>query len=122
MSGGGAGSSGEEVEELPDEIVRALQKPDAYPEDPSAGQGIEHRQTHISHVFLTKARVYKLRKAVRPGFLDFGRRDARNEDCLREVALNRRLASDVAPVRPRERSFAAATPGKRSANPAGNTS
>ena len=57
--------------------------------------GIEWIQTHISHVFLTSDRVFKLRKAVQQPFLDFGRRADRNLDCLREVALNRRLAPDV---------------------------
>ena len=52
-------------------------------------------QTHISHVFLAGDRVYKLRKAVSLSFLDFGTRALRNADCLREVALNRRLAPDV---------------------------
>ena len=54
---------------------------------------VEWIQTHISHVFLTTDRVFKLRKAVRQPFLDFGSRDARNLDCQREVALNRRLVS-----------------------------
>lgn len=52
-------------------------------------------QTHISHVFLAPTRVYKLRKAVSLGFLDFGTRAARNADCVRELLLNRRLAPDV---------------------------
>ena len=52
-------------------------------------------QTHISHVFLVGDRVYKLRKGVTLPFLDFGTRAARNDDCVREVALNRRLAPDV---------------------------
>lgn len=52
-------------------------------------------QTHISHVFIVGDRVFKLRKAVAMPFLDFRSRDARNEDCVREVALNRRLAPDV---------------------------
>ena len=52
-------------------------------------------QTHISHVFLVGDRVYKLRKPVTMPFLDFGTRAQRNADCVREVALNRRLAPDV---------------------------
>ena len=42
-------------------IAAALARPDAYPEDPSAGEGVETVQTHISWVFLTRERVYKLR-------------------------------------------------------------
>jgi hypothetical protein len=52
-------------------------------------------QTHISHVFLTGERVYKLRKAVDLGFVCFASRAERDADCLREVALNRRFSPDV---------------------------
>ena len=75
----------------------------AYPEDPSAAGGIARVDTHISHVFLTGERVYKLRRPVKLPFLDFTEREERLADCLREVTLNRRLAPDVylgiAPVR-----------------------
>jgi aminoglycoside phosphotransferase family enzyme/predicted kinase len=52
-------------------------------------------ETHISVLFFVADRVYKLRKPVRFGFLDFTERTARERDCHREVALNRRLAPDV---------------------------
>ena len=45
-------------------VMAALREIDAYPEDPSASRGVEHTQTHISHVFLTAERVYKFRRAV----------------------------------------------------------
>jgi len=83
------------VEPLPESLVAALSAPAAYPADPSAAQGILHVQTHISHVFLSGERVYKLRKAVTLPFLDFGTRSARNADALAELRLNRRLAPDV---------------------------
>lgn len=75
--------------------LEALQRAQAYPEDASAVGGVERVQTHISEVFLTRERVYKFRKAVDLGFVRFRDRAERNEDCLREVALNRRLAPDV---------------------------
>lgn len=53
------------------------------------------RETHIGVVFLVGDRVYKLKKPVRLGFLDFGTRERRVAACLREVELNRRLAPDV---------------------------
>jgi len=66
-------------------------------------------QTHISHVYLTGARAFKLRKAVRLGFVDFSTRVERNADCAREVLLNRRLAPDVylgvAPIESRDGGF-----------------
>lgn len=67
----------------------------AYPGDPSARRGVEWLQTHISDVFLTGERVYKFRKPVRFGFVCFADLAERNEDCLRELRLNRRLAPDV---------------------------
>lgn len=52
-------------------------------------------EIHISLLFFIGDRVYKLRKPVSPGFLDFSTREARLADCHREVELNRRLAPDV---------------------------
>jgi aminoglycoside phosphotransferase family enzyme/predicted kinase len=94
----------EATEPLPDGLVEALGDPAAHPEDPEVDEkALDHRQTHISHLFFAPTRVYKLRKAVSPGFLDFSTREARNRDCLREVELNRRLAPEVylgvAPIR-----------------------
>jgi len=87
------------LEALPPGLVEDLGRPAAH-----GGVGVEQVQTHISWVFLTRARVVKVRKAVRLSFLDFGTREERNADCLREVRLNRRLAPDVylgvAPLEP----------------------
>jgi aminoglycoside phosphotransferase family enzyme/predicted kinase len=80
---------------IPAGVVEALQRPATYPDDPSAGAGIEEVQTHLSFVFLTRDRVYKLRKPVDLGFVDFSSRRERIDDCVREVQLNRRLAPDV---------------------------
>ncbi len=62
------------AEPLPAELLDALSRPKAYPEDPSARHGLEFMQTHISAVFLSRERVYKLRKAVDLGFLQFAAR------------------------------------------------
>ncbi len=83
------------IEPIEPGIVEALGRPGAHPHDAGAGRGVEQIQTHLSHVFLTADRVYKLRKAVELPFVHFGTRAQRNQDCLREVALNRRLAPDV---------------------------
>ena len=74
--------------------LAALMDPRAYDEGPPT-QSVEWIQTHLSHVFLTRSRVYKFRKPVDLGFAQLSTRAQRNEDCLREVALNRRLAADV---------------------------
>jgi aminoglycoside phosphotransferase family enzyme/predicted kinase len=77
-------------------MMSDLAQPAGHPTDPSARRGgIEWIQTHISHVFLTEQRVYKFRKPVDFGFVDFSTRYERNVDCEREIALNRRLAPDV---------------------------
>ena len=52
-------------------------------------------ETHISVLFLVGDRVFKLRKPVRFGFVDFASRESREADCHREVELNRRYAPDV---------------------------
>ncbi len=74
------------------EIVEALLKPEAYPED--SGE-IELIQTHISFVFLTKNYVYKLKKAVNFGFLDFTTLEKRRFFSEKELELNRRLCPDM---------------------------
>lgn len=77
-----------------DALARGLASASTWPEA-EPGATVEWIQTHISHVFLVGDRVYKLRKDVRLSFLDFGTRARRNEDCVRELRLNRRLAPDV---------------------------
>jgi uncharacterized protein len=56
---------------------------------------VEVRQTHSSVVFLAGNRVYKIKKPVNLGFLDFSTLDKRRHDCEEEVRLNRRLAPRV---------------------------
>jgi uncharacterized protein len=73
-------------------VVDALLTPEAYPQD--AGK-IELIQTHISFVFLTKNYVYKVKKAVNFGFLDFSTLEKRRDFCEKELELNRRLCSDI---------------------------
>ena len=53
---------------------------------------VERLETHISWLFLTKRRVYKLKKPVRFDFLDYGTVQRRKRACEAEVQLNRRLA------------------------------
>lgn len=76
-------------------MARGLLREEAYPNDPGAKAGVEHIETHISHLFLTRDLVYKLRKPVFFGFVDFRTLEQRHADCLNEVRLNRRLAPDV---------------------------
>ncbi|MGW4488975.1 bifunctional aminoglycoside phosphotransferase/ATP-binding protein [Amycolatopsis sp. NPDC004368] len=62
---------------------------------PSAASWAGVHETHIGVVFLAGDLVYKLKKPVDLGFLDFSARETRQRMCHREVALNRRLSPDV---------------------------
>ena len=74
------------------QVVEALLTPRAYPEDPGK---IELIQTHISFVFLTENFVYKVKKAVNFGFLDFSTLEKRRFFCEKELELNRRLCPEI---------------------------
>jgi len=74
------------------ELVSALRHPEFY--DPPV-ERVEYLQTHISSVFLTGTRAYKLKKPVNFGFLDFSTLELRERYCRQEVELNRRLTEDV---------------------------
>jgi aminoglycoside phosphotransferase family enzyme/predicted kinase len=57
--------------------------------------GFELIETHISWVFLGAAEVFKVKRPVDVGFLDFTTLEKRREACDAEVRLNRRLAPEV---------------------------
>jgi len=67
--------------------VRALRRQTAYPHP---AREITLIQTHISYVFLVDDVVYKLKKPVNLGFVDFTTLDKRLKDCRDEVRLNER--------------------------------
>jgi uncharacterized protein len=73
-------------------LIETLSDPAAYPYVVDA---VEVRQTHISAVFLAGPNVYKVKKPVNPGFLDFSTLEKRLHFCQEEVRLNRRLAPHV---------------------------
>lgn len=75
-----------------EELCRAMARPDFYPHPATP---LECRETHISAVFLAGAWVYKLKKPVDFGFLDFRTLEARRHFCEREVLLNQRLTHEV---------------------------
>ncbi len=70
----------------------ALVTPQAYPHRP---QKIELVQTQMSFVFLTGDYVYKVKKPVNLGFLDYTTLEKRLFFCHQELELNRRLCPDV---------------------------
>lgn len=75
------------MSELP-ELVLALLKPDAYPEPVTR---IELMQTQMSFIFITGDFVYKVKKPVNLGYLDYTTLPQREFFCSKEVELNRRL-------------------------------
>lgn len=73
-------------------LIKDLSRPAAYPHEV---QDIKIYQTHISLVFLTGSRVFKIKKPVNLGFLDFSTLEKRLQYCQEEVRLNRRLAPSI---------------------------
>src|SRR4030043_1562554 len=73
-------------------LQKALLDPKIYPDLPKK---VEFIETHISLVFLTREYVYKVKKPVDFGFLDFTSLDKRKYFCEQEVKLNRRLSPDI---------------------------
>ena len=69
-------------------VVAALLRPAAYPHWAGRPRLVE---THISWVFLAGRYVYKVKKPVDFGFLDYSTFERRRALCEREVALNQRL-------------------------------
>jgi uncharacterized protein len=74
------------------QIVEALKKTETYDK---ASKKIEIKQTHISYVFLADNFVYKVKKAVNFGFLDFSTLEKRRKFCEKELVLNKRLCGDM---------------------------
>ena len=73
-------------------LYRAMASPSFYPHPV---HHVQKRETHISTVFLTGDWVYKVKKAVDFGFLDFSTAEKRRRFCHRECDLNRRLTTNV---------------------------
>ena len=74
------------------ELISFLLDPKAIPEKPG---NVAHIETHISHVFVCDTFVYKIKKPVNFGFLDFSSLKKRQYFCNKEVILNTRLAKDI---------------------------
>ena len=73
-------------------LIDDLMQPSAYPEAP---RKITLAQTHISTVFIGDEFVYKIKKPVNFGFLDFSTLEKRYYYCNKEVELNSRFSQDV---------------------------
>lgn len=74
------------------ELLAFLRAPESYPYHP---QKVSEVHTHASLVFIVPPYVYKIKKPVDLGFLDFSTLEKRRYFCDREVALNSRLAPGI---------------------------
>jgi len=82
-------------------LLKDLERPEAYPEPrPTTVRLVT---THISWVFITDHDVWKLKRPVDYGFVDYTTLERRRRFCHEEVRVNSRLAPgvylDVVPVR-----------------------
>jgi aminoglycoside phosphotransferase family enzyme len=73
-------------------LVQALLKPETYPHHP---QKVELVQTQMSFLFLTGDYVYKVKKPVDLGYLDYTTLEKRLFFCRQEIELNKRLCPDA---------------------------
>lgn len=74
------------------DMIQDLLSRDAYPE---RTEDVGFVQTHISSVFILDEFVYKIKKPVNFGFLDFTTLKKRKHFCTREVELNSRVSEGV---------------------------
>lgn len=74
------------------ELRDLLGDPTIYPHDPDH---IEIEQTHISVVAVVAPWVYKFKKPLDLGFLDFSTLEKRRHYCQEEVRLNRRMCPEI---------------------------
>jgi aminoglycoside phosphotransferase family enzyme/predicted kinase len=95
------------------ELIVFLESPASYPHRPTEVCVI---QTHISWVFIASPFVFKVKKPVNLGFLDFSTLEKRHYFCQREIELNRRLCPeiylDALPVYETDSGFSFKPPGK----------
>lgn len=74
------------------DLLAFLRDPVSYPHHP---QQVREVHTHASLVFIVPPYVYKIKKPVDLGFLDFSSLEKRRHFCAREVELNSRLAPGI---------------------------
>lgn len=73
-------------------LIESMQNPTLFSHPIDKFEVIE---THISQVLLTGSYVYKIKKPVNFGFLDFSTLQKRHHYCEEELRLNRRLAPQL---------------------------
>jgi aminoglycoside phosphotransferase family enzyme/predicted kinase len=79
------------VVENQDEALAALGEASTY----GVSGPLERAETHGAAVFLVGDRAYKMKRAVRFPYMDFGTLERRRAMCAAEVEVNRRFAPDL---------------------------
>lgn len=72
-----------------------LSRPEAWPGRSDSADTVQVLSTHVSRLFFVGDRVYKVKRPVDLGFVDFTDLEDRHRFCEEEVRLNRRLTVDV---------------------------
>ncbi|MDA3922614.1 MAG: AAA family ATPase [Salinisphaera sp.] len=73
-------------------LIESLCRPDRYPHTVDS---VERIETHISTLLLAGDYVYKIKKALKLAFVDYGTLARRRACCDEEIRLNRRFAPDI---------------------------
>ena len=74
------------------DFLEFMKAPNSYNDNSTK---VDYKQTHISHVFLTDKFVYKIKKPVNFGFLDFTTLEKRKFYCEEELRLNSNFSRDL---------------------------
>ncbi len=86
-------TTSQDAQDAQAELVRQLlARPECFPH---ATDDSAHIETHISHLLLIGEFVYKIKKPLDLGFLDFSTLEKRRHCCEEELRLNRRLAPEL---------------------------
>lgn len=75
-------------------LIQQMMQPEFYPHAVTETP-IRLIQTHVSYVLLTGEYVYKLKKPVNFGFLDYSTLEKRHHFCQEEIRLNQRAAAKL---------------------------
>jgi uncharacterized protein len=74
-------------------VPEALCRPEAFPSP--RPRAVSFQSTHASWVFLTEDEVWKIKRPVNFGFLDYSDLEKRRRACYEEVRLGARLAPEI---------------------------
>lgn len=74
-------------------LIQQMLQPGFYPH--RVTEPVQLIQTHISFVFLTGEYVYKIKKPVNFGFLDYSTLEKRKHFCHQELQMNQRTAAEI---------------------------